>query len=503
MKRSKLILFFVLIASFSFAQFKNNKWLMGYGNPPAPNNGTKIEFNNNVRIVSYDPRQMWFSWNFSGLSDKEDNWFIYTNGGAVCNKNHDVLINGLGLSPGGDDPGTLSGGNIFLSQSLFLPFDSSNTQYLFHSNRSTCIDLNHPLYGRPISLNLFYSKIDPSSNNGAGEILLKNKVIIEDTLSVGKIASVRHANGRDWWVFVRHFYEDKFYSILVTPDSVYAPVQNTTGAPATAFSSQVCISPDGKHYAAFSNIASQQLRLYDVDRCAGKLENYRQKFITNNLAGRVAFSPNSRFLYIGSADSTWQFDMQAPDVFESQTLIGVYDGAGTKTGSGYYFSFMWLAPDGKIYMSVSAQLGRKLHVINNPDLLGIACDLQQHSIDIPTYNDQTTPTPINYDLKQEPGSPCDTLGVGLQQLKIKDLELQIFPNPSSGKFSMEYLPQTKSGMLYVYDMQGKEVYREYVSPYTSIKNLDLSAKLANGTYGVSLVFGEERNNTTILINKNN
>jgi hypothetical protein len=68
---------------------------------------------------------------------------------------------------------------------------------------------------------------------------------------------------------------------------------------------------------------------------------------------------------------------------------------------------------------------------------------------------------------------------------------------------MEYLPQAKSGMLYVYDMQGKEVYREYVSPYTSIKNLDLSAKLANGTYGVSLVFGEERNNTTILINKNN
>jgi hypothetical protein len=100
MKRSKLILFFVLIASFSFAQFKNNKWLMGYGNPPAPNNGTKIEFNNNVRIVSYDPRQMWFSWNFSGLNDKDDNWFVYTNGGAVCNKNHEVLVNGLGLSPG-------------------------------------------------------------------------------------------------------------------------------------------------------------------------------------------------------------------------------------------------------------------------------------------------------------------------------------------------------------------------------------------------------------------
>jgi hypothetical protein len=132
---------------------------------------------------------------------------------------------------------------------------------------------------------------------------------------------------------------------------------------------------------------------------------------------------------------------------------------------------------------------------------GQLCNFQQHSVDIPTYNLNTVPTPINYNLKQEPGSPCDTLGVGLQQLKIKDLELQIFPNPSTGRFSMEYLPQTKSGMLYVYDMQGKEVYREYVSPYTSIKNLDISNKLCNGLYGLSLDFGNNRTTKTIVINK--
>jgi hypothetical protein len=66
---------------------------------------------------------------------------------------------------------------------------------------------------------------------------------------------------------------------------------------------------------------------------------------------------------------------------------------------------------------------------------------------------------------------------------------------------MEYLPQTKSGMLYVYDMQGKEVYREYVSPYTSIKNLDISNKLCNGLYGLSLDFGNNRTTKTIVINK--
>jgi hypothetical protein len=68
---------------------------------------------------------------------------------------------------------------------------------------------------------------------------------------------------------------------------------------------------------------------------------------------------------------------------------------------------------------------------------------------------------------------------------------------------MEYLPQAKSGLLYVYDMAGKEVYREYVSPYTSIKNLDLSAKLNNGMYALSLVFGQERETKTIVIEKSN
>ena len=110
---------------------------------------------------------------------------------------------------------------------------------------------------------------------------------------------------------------------------------------------------------------------------------------------------------------------------------------------------------------------------------------------------------FNYFLKQLPGSPCDTLGVGLNQLQISNNKLQIFPNPSNGKFSLEYSPQVKSGMLYVYDMQGKEVYREYVSPYTSIKNLDLSAKLNNGMYALSLVFGQERETKTIVIEKSN
>ena len=94
---------------------------------------------------------------------------------------------------------------------------------------------------------------------------------------------------------------------------------------------------------------------------------------------------------------------------------------------------------------------------------------------------------------QEPGSPCDTLGVGNEKLIISNEELKIYPNPNNGNFDIEYPLQQQSGMLYVYDINGKEVYKEYVSPYTFFKNLSLQNTLKPGMYAISMVFGEVRN----------
>lgn len=41
-----------------------------------------------------------------------------------------------------------------------------------------------------------------SLNGGLGAVTEKNQVLLEDSLSVGKITAVRHANGRDWWVLM-------------------------------------------------------------------------------------------------------------------------------------------------------------------------------------------------------------------------------------------------------------------------------------------------------------
>jgi hypothetical protein len=498
--KNLIYLLFLFSTTNTIAQFKNNIWLSGQeGINPPPWGGNKIVFEGNSRTISSDPRSTNFSSCFAGICDDEDNWFLYSNGEVVCNNNNDTIINGGGLSPYGT--GFNSGsGRLIPGQAVFLPF--INKIYLFHQNESQS-STGLPTIN-PYSPNLFYSIIDPLANNGQGAIVSKNNTIEIDTLEIGNLTSVRHANGRDWWIIIKRFYYNKFYALLVTPDSVFAPIEYNLSVPFTALGGQACISPNGMYYAGFSN-GDHQLRIYDVDRCSGKLENYRQKFITNRTAGSTSFSPNSRFLYISSIDSLWQFDMLAQDVLASQTFISSYDGYLDSTFTNLKqttFWYHWLAPDGKIYLAAGTQ-SRKLHVINNPDLLGTACNFQQHSISIPSVSLSTVPTSVNYFLKQESGSPCDTLGVGLNQLQISNNKLQIFPNPSNGKFSLEYSPQVKSGMLYVYDMAGKEVYREYVSPYTSFKNLDLSAKLNNGMYALSLVFGQERETKTIVIEKSN
>jgi len=476
-----------------FAQYKNNKWLMGQNSTyPPPWGGSKIEFSNNSRIINYEFRNMNISDCFSSLSDKDENWFVYSNGSAICNKNNDTLVNGYGLSMVGNIGAYL--GLPLPALCVLFPGDTvNNRHYIFH-----CEGLNGP--NLVYSPRLYYSVVDPMAANGQGEVISKNNLIVDDSLDAGNVLPVRHANGRDWWIIVKRCRTNMFYSILVTPDSVYTPNSFITQAPPSRLGGQACFTPDGSHYASFSNTSSQ-LEIYDFDRCTGMLNNYRRKFITNNMAGFTSFSPNSRFLYIASIDTLWQFDMQSSDVLASQTFIAKYDGFVDSTFN-YQTAFWWhwLAPDGKIYI-VSSNAARILHVVNNPDMPGLASDFQQHSISVPTVNKWTTPTSINLALYHLPGSPCDTLGVGNPKLQNTNSALKIIPNPNDGIFSIEYIPQRVSGMLYIYDIAGKEVYKEYVSPYSSIKNLDLSLKLINGMYAISLVFDSNTLTQKIIIQK--
>ncbi len=482
------MLFFCIAPLFVFGQYKNNKWLLGIStNLGQPFNGSKLEFLNSSMTMSFDPRTMWFYTAYSGISSLNDSFFLYSNGSAICNKNHDTITNGYGLSPGGDPYWNI--GYPFSGSAIFIPKQTNGDQlYLIHGN-SLNGAIGFPPSNQPRRLKLYYSVIDPFIGS-KGTVTQKNQTLIDDTTEVGNILSCRHANGRDWWLLIKKFNKNEYYTILMGQNGVIDIFTQIVPGSIHHVGGQACFSPDGSKYAVFSN--SCQFRLYDFNRCTGELSNFNYKFITNNTAGSISFSPNSRYVYISSLNSIWQFDTQASDVLSTQTLIANYDGFIDSSGFSTSFWWHWLAPDGKIYMVSGGSGSRYLHVINNPDEQGVNCNFTQHSIYLPTYNDHTIPTYVNLDLKQIPGSICDSLGVGNEELNKNNTSLKIAPNPSNGNISIEFPVQEISGMLYVYDVNGKLVYSEYVSPYTYIKNLNLHGKLSSGMYALTMVFGQQR-----------
>ncbi len=481
---------------FLLAQFKNNQWLVGeYNQFPTPAGGSKLVVYNDSIDVSFEERSAYIEGCFSGLSAIDNSWFVYTNGSVVCNKFNDTLTNGYGLSPGAST--NYWHAMPHFGMALILPAQSSGSLlYEFHENVS--IAGVQPFFNVPRTLQLYYSIIDATAGN-KGTVYLKNQLLIDDTLELGNLNVCRHANGRDWWILVKRFNSSKYYTILTNPNGPIISEQMVSGD-ITIVGGQGQFSPDGNYYATFG--AYSQLRVYDFDRCTGLLSNYRNKFITNGNAGALSISPNSRYIYVSKNDTLWQFDMQAPDQMNSQSFIAEYDGfIDTLTGYNNKFMFHWLGPDGKIYLSSIGSQSRFLHTINNPDEPGTACNFQQHNIEFPTYNNKTTPTYVNLNLFQVPNSACDSLEVGIQKLNVDNSALKILPNPSDGQFSVEYTPQRMSGMLYLYNVSGKEVYKEYVSPYSSIKNLDLTQKLNNGIYAVCLVFGNSTLTQKVVIEK--
>ena len=139
----------------------------------------------------------------------------------------------------------------------------------------------------------------------------------------------------------------------------------------------------------------------------------RDRNSNGGLRGGTSFSPNGRFLYVSATNDIFQYDLEAEDVEGSRVTVATYDGftylgPDSMTMLTTRFNLMQNAPNGKIYVSVRGT-GRFLHVINEPDSLGLACDVQQHAVELPRFYFNVLPNFVNHRLGPLTGSPCDTL----------------------------------------------------------------------------------------------
>lgn len=355
MKRFFLSLsFFILSLLLNGQESKrDNIWMLGGPSPPAfPKAG--IDFNFGTTDTFSIFRSTAFFLTNASICDTNGQLLIYTNGNFVVNRQHQLLPNSIGFNPGDENTITYPYGSGLIQGALILPWpDKPNVYVVIHMSADN-FTIGSNSYRRPLSLR--YSIVDMTLDSGNGNFTnLKNEILIEDTLILGRISACRHANGRDWWILSHELWSDQFYSLLLTSDTIQLFQTQRIGSTIThqmdVFGSGV-FSSIGDRFA-FLN-ADTTLNIFYFDRCTGELNNPVFVYFPDTLnLGTIncAFSNSGRYLYVCNNIHIFQLDMQASDISASKTIVATYDRFTQAQQFRTTFDLMKLALDNKIYVS--------------------------------------------------------------------------------------------------------------------------------------------------------
>lgn len=456
------------------------RWVLGYNAQPPTGGqlGTAVlNFCAGSPEVEDIGQGMSFLTANASMSSPGGELLFYTNGIYVANAQHQPMPNGQGINAG-HTPGDEEQGLYMIQGVLALPFPGRSGLYiLFHAGFDAHFEFIFA--GTP----LFYSIIDMNLEGGLGDVTIKNQVLSNDYFAHGKLVAVRHANGRDWWVVAPELLTGKIRRFLVTPQGVQdrgATAQPMIQQPHIG---QAAFSPDGAFYAQLSNNwreATLGLDILFFDRCTGEFSILQQHLISPVLPGEngLAFSPDSRWLYVSTIYRLLQFDMNAPDIAASaDTIAEAFLDPDAIEGPGV-FGLGQTGPDGRVYFS--SYYRPFLYVVTPADSTCSACPPVVEGLSLP-YRNASMPNFPNFSLGALPGSPCDTLVTSSRDIPAStSAPLRIFPNPAQGYFTVAAAaPATR---LRLYDSMGRQVLAQALAAGQPEHRIVLPPGLPAGVY---------------------
>nr|MBK9651551.1 T9SS type A sorting domain-containing protein [Bacteroidota bacterium] len=488
------ILFLCQASSALLAQGLNHNWLLGYLDAPylpySPSADATLQFSKTNYSITGTSRLMKFRATQANISDSLGNILFYSNGGWIADATGDTMINGSGLSPSIFSTVYSDYGFPPPSMQIALPFPDSNNVYILFHQTSEPLESN--------SVELYYSIIDMKQNNGKGVVTQKNLIAFQDTILFG-IHACKHANGRDWWIVTLRDSSDIAIKILLTPTGIAQLDTQHLNVPLhhNGYTQPMCFSPDGKKFAYIvttqtgnSNYPSlRDLRIFDFDRCTGLFTNSFHFDLNDTFPGTgLSFSSNSRYLYTAKYFRISQFDLLSASIQASRQYVADYD---TFFMGGYTdFANMYLGANGKIYIS-STSTTIYFNVIDSPDSFGVSCNVLQHSLLSPTFLFFNHVNHPNYYLGCDTSLGCPCLSsTSLTENGQHDFRFRVYPNPVVNYIvNIGYiLPQNKSGILKLYDVNGKQLYTQGLPPWSNEQSIKLP-KLANGVYNMRIESG--------------
>jgi gliding motility-associated-like protein len=344
----KLLFLLCFYSLTSLAQGEANIWYFG--------DHAGLDFNSGNPIPLTDG-QLVTQEGCATISNAAGKLLFYTDGTTIYNRNHQIMINGSGL---------MGHSSSTQSATIVPKPGSSSLFYVFTLDASARAN------------GFRYSIVDITLDGGLGGVTSDKNVLIY-TPSCEKISIVKHANSIDFWVITHGFNNDLFYAHLLTSAGL-----NTS---AVISKSGIIVNQDNDGYNSmgYMKIAPNGSKLilchqfldtselFDFNNSSGVVSNPKVLLSNYGQFYGAEFSPNSEVLYLLTqiGRNLYQFDLTAPNVASSVQVIHTFS---------KFLGALQLGPDKKIYIAVYEQ--SKLSVINNPDALGVACNLQIDSIDL-------------------------------------------------------------------------------------------------------------------------
>ena len=447
--------------------------------------GQVINFGTHTPEVYYHYRKLNMRACNASLCDSLGNLLAYTNGCDIAGADDEIIEGGDTINAGYVNYlqcrqygyGYSSG----IQSALMLPIpDTTGIIFTFHEH---LIYTYNPF--NVITDKLLYSVVDMQQNNGQGKVTAKDVPLVTGSLSYGGLTAVKHANGRDWWVVVPDFSGNVFHIFKLTRQGITETLIQTIGIVPNAMGEgygQVVFSPDGSRL--YRTNPYNPVMVYDFDRTTGIFTGFST--IAYNYGSSVkgetgcALSPNGRFLYLSVREHVYQLDLQSPNISASQTLVATWDGYAAPLPT--LFWQCQLGPDCKIYIKTTDM--PCYHVIHHPDEPGLACNVEQRGLALPTPSGSSMPSFPNFRLGtlEQPGLPCSPVSATGSPVFSPLPLLSVFPNPASEYLKIIPNGPLPAGAIWVLsDALGRVVRSERLYDGESCTEIQISV-LAVGVY---------------------
>ncbi len=466
---------------------RDYQWVIAY-----PGYDTSLPVGSNLLDFSQDPfvmnpvnSDLCFSYTNAGICDPGGRILAYSNGMSVYDRNHQKMPHGDSVNFGDiylTHNYPVQTGYTLWSGAVLLPAPGDTSRlFLLHQKLEWALSVPGFLQIE----GLYFSLIDLTQNQGMGDVIQKNQILIRDTLDAG-IGCVRHANGRDWWILVAAFPTSAYYKLLLTPQGIFPAGYQKIG---TSYPKLSCgnfiFSPDGNRMiragGTYFPTGWNRLEIFDFDRCTGDISliaDLSDFANDTSFSHYAAISPNSRYLYLTRWKYVYQYDLQAQDIGASKTTVAEWDGFIEPLWNliPTYFGMSQLAPDGKIYISAEHHT-QYIHYIDQPDEQGINCDVRQHAIVTPKLYGFSFPFMPNFRLGRMEGSVCDSLDwTGISDSGTDIIpDIKLSPNPVKEILTVELnaFSMANPKKIVVSNPLGQKIKEAYVAPFQNVIRLSV------------------------------